>query len=119
MKYISLAALAMSLFVENLAMASDYFGVITGLGVGPGYDETCVGATSCVVVMVSSTHNEDKPECNTNGWSYAFDSGTDTGRSMLSIALAAEISKKEVYISGTGACDINETVEDLKYLYFF
>jgi uncharacterized membrane protein len=113
MKYRLLMLLGM--VISNPLIASTYNGVITGIGVGPHYDASCSGATSCAVIMVDSSHT--KAECNSNSWSFAFDASTDTGKNILSLALAAEMSKQIVVIGGTGLCTIQGSIEDLKYLY--
>jgi hypothetical protein len=116
MKYVELSLLIFSLLISNLAMATEYRGVITGIGAGSAYDTHCVGEDSCVVVKVASTHT--KAGCNSNSWDFAFNSSSDTGKNTLSLVLAAELSKRLVVIGGTGLCDLNPTVEDLRYIYY-
>ncbi len=111
-----LAILSSLFFGTNFSYATNYTGVITGVGVGASYDSACTGTDSCAVVKVSSSH--EKAGCNKNSWDFVFDTSTDTGRNTLSVVLAAEISQREVVIGGTGLCDMHSITEDLMHVYY-
>ena len=116
MKNFRLAVLTLSLFLASSVMATEYRGIITGVGLGPTYDAACIGDDSCVVIKVASNH--EKAGCNSNSWDFVFNSSTDTGKNTLSVVLAAEMSKRTVVIGGTGLCKLFPSTEDLTYIYY-
>jgi len=110
-----IALYLVGLLLSNIALAGEYSGTITGIGVGQYYDDKCAGSNSCVVIMVENHH--PKSGCRTDSWAYAFDASTDTGKNTLSLVLAAELSGQKVVIGGTGQCTVKASSEDVKYIY--
>lgn len=54
--------------------------------------------------------------CATSGWHYSFDATTGEGKSLLSILLAAQLSKQAIAIGGKGTCS-SPGSEDLRHAY--
>ncbi len=55
--------------------------------------------------------------CATQAWKYSFDATTQEGRNILSILLAAQVSKQNVTIEGKGTCSLSSSSEDLRHVY--
>ena len=55
--------------------------------------------------------------CSTSGWHYSFIGTTDEGKNLLSILLAAQLSKQNVTLGGKGTCDVAAASEDLRHVY--
>ncbi len=55
--------------------------------------------------------------CSTSGWHYTFDGSTSEGKNMLSIILAAQVSKQMITIGGKGTCTLANGSEDLRHVY--
>jgi hypothetical protein len=58
-----------------------------------------------------------QPDCATSGWKFSFDGTTVEGRNMLSIMLAAQLSKQKIAIGGKGHCSVSSASEDLRHVY--
>lgn len=115
MKYIHIFLLFFLSLCSLQTEAGQFKGQIKSIGVGKHYDAYCANSTACVVVMVDSTYN--KTSCNTDSWTFAFDSSTETGKNTLAMVMAAKASGQEVVIGGTGTCTVKSTSEDLNYFY--
>ena len=55
--------------------------------------------------------------CSTSGWHYTFDGSTTEGKNVLSIILAAQLSKQTITIGGKGVCTLAGGSEDLRHVY--
>ena len=55
--------------------------------------------------------------CATQEWKYTFDATTIEGRNILSLLLAAQLSKQEVVIGGKGTCSLSSSSEDLRHVF--
>ena len=51
------------------------------------------------------------------GWVYTFNGVELEGKNLLSILLAAQISKSTVTIAGQGSCNLAASSEDLRHVY--
>ncbi len=61
-----------------------------------------------------------RKDCQTHSvWNYVFDGTTDAGKLMVSIALAAHFSKKEVVVESNPStnCDLRSGFETIEYIY--
>jgi hypothetical protein len=56
-------------------------------------------------------------ECSKSGWHYTFDGVTSEGKNILSIILAAQLSKTSITIGGKGTCLLAGGSEDLRHVY--
>ena len=95
------------LFLSCTANAAD-----TGL---TKIKEILVGSNFGTKVLLELT-NKPQPAagCNNNPrYSYVFDGGTNAGKILLSVALAAHAAQKDVYISGADLCNLFGGVEDM------
>lgn len=55
--------------------------------------------------------------CATPGWHYTFNGTTPEGKNILSILLAAQISKQTITIGGKGVCTLASGTEDIRHAY--
>jgi hypothetical protein len=55
--------------------------------------------------------------CATTGWHYTFNGATPEGKNILSILLAAQLSKQMITIGGKGVCTLAGGSEDLRHVY--
>jgi hypothetical protein len=55
--------------------------------------------------------------CSTSEWHYTFDGSTSEGKNLLSIILAAQLSKQTVTVGGKGTCTLASGSEDLRHVY--
>tara|TARA_R110001599_G_scaffold249359_1_gene449224 strand:- start:12082 stop:12417 length:336 start_codon:yes stop_codon:yes gene_type:complete len=58
-----------------------------------------------------------QPVCATSSWRFSFDGTTIEGRNMLSIMLAAQVSKQKIAIGGKGYCSVSSASEDVRHVY--
>ena len=87
---------------------STYTGEITRIHAGPS-----VGTK---VYLTLETDQNNKSSCSTNtSYNYVFDTAANGGESVLSMALTAYTSGKEVNIGGYQTCNLSGNTEDLKY----
>jgi hypothetical protein len=69
-----------------------------------------------VYIKTSSTPTT-RPSCsNQNAWHFALSLDTAWGRTVYAMLLAAKAAGTTVWISGTGACSTDTSVEDLRAL---
>jgi hypothetical protein len=69
------------------------------------------------VCHVSVNGSPTQPACVAQDWKYSFDGTTDEGKNILSILLAAQMSKQAVTIGGKGTCLLIGGTEDLRHVY--
>jgi hypothetical protein len=69
------------------------------------------------VCQVSMNGAVNLATCATSGWHYTFDGTTAEGKNMLSIILAAQLSKQLITIGGKGNCALLGSSEDLRHVY--
>lgn len=95
------------LMFGNPAFASDVTTKILGVLAGEAYGN--------VVFLKLAASPTTVPSCQTNTqYSYAFDATTPAGKISLSIALTAQASGKDVYLSGFNSCAVWSGVESLR-----
>jgi len=101
---------SVALAFSTAATAGYYTGKIQTLEFGPLYGD--------VIYVALSKASIDKPGCvtNSNGYYFAFDSGTKIGEKIFSTLLAAQRSDSEVRIRGTGTCTVSPEVEDIYWI---
>ena len=64
---------------------------------------------------------DSRPTCLQTGYSatLAFDTNTAGGKSIMSVALAAQASGKKIYAVGSGTCDTYGVMEDWNWGYIY
>lgn len=96
-------------FAFSGALAGTAQGTITKLHTGPVY-----GTVFFVTVSAAST---SMPACKTNPYfSFAFDSGTPSGKNTLALLMLAYTAGKSVTISGENRCSQYGDTEDLRWV---
>lgn len=103
--------IATAAFVLSAQVSAGYYvGKIQQMEFGPLYGD--------IVYVALPKASTDKPACvtNSNGYYFAFDSGTKIGEKLFSTLLAAQRSAAEVSLSGTGACTFNPGIEDIRWI---
>lgn len=103
------------LFLTGLLVCSNALGSdvrptkIAKILVGASYGNT--------VFITTKDKPAARPECHTNRWyDFSFDGTTETGKMMLSVALAAYSAQKNVWVSGFNRCTQYNGVEDLNHI---
>ena len=82
---------------------------ITGILVGPAYGDK--------VFLTINPIPDDRVACNTNNeYTYVFNASTESGKIYLSVALAAHMAGKNVWLKGDDYCSIHTTVENLAHI---
>lgn len=69
------------------------------------------------VCQVELNDSKSAAACATSNWHYTFDGATVEGQNVLSIILAAQLSKQRLYIGGKGTCTLTGSSEDLRHVY--
>jgi hypothetical protein len=77
----------------------------------------CHDASVSHVCHVSMNGTVNLAACVTSGWHYSFVGTTAEGKNMLSIILAAQLSKQLITIGGKGTCTVAGGSEDLRHVY--
>jgi hypothetical protein len=92
---------------------------IKNLGAGPYYDSICSSGT-CVFIKIEQTVN-GRPYCASNqGWDFALDTSTASGKATYALLLTAYTTGQIVNVSGSNACSISSSglVENLYFVNF-
>jgi hypothetical protein len=75
------------------------------------------GNVYLMVTPSASAPGQTPPPCSANtGWQTVFSSTTPAGQAMLSMAIAAKMSKTPVRLIGNGTCSIHPAVEGTSYI---
>ena len=75
------------------------------------------GITDVCQVAVNGTVSSHPCIANGLGWVYTLDGTNENGKNLLSILLAAQVSRSVVTIGGTGVCNLVGSSEDLRHVY--
>jgi hypothetical protein len=109
MKKLSIVVCSLLAAVGQSASASEVLTTkIVGVLAGDVYGN--------VVFLKLATQPSNIPSCQNNVYAYAFDSTTAAGKVMLSIALTAQATGKDVYVNGWDACNHYGSVESLRQI---
>ena len=74
------------------------------------------GSANQLFLILENDQN-NKPACANNAsYDYVFDPSTEHGKARLTIALAAYVAGKEVYLGGSQTCSFYSNVEDLLWI---
>jgi hypothetical protein len=68
----------------------------------------------CQIQVNGNVRNET---CGTSSWKFSFDAANPEGKNILSILLAAQMSKQQITLGGTGSCSFAGGSEDLRHAY--
>jgi hypothetical protein len=102
--------LCQGLLIASVSTAGDMSGVIKEVHLGPVYGTT-------VFLRLEGAVTTPQPGCKVDSsYQFAFDSNTATGRALLAVALAAQVSAQPVKVNGYNQCTHFNTVEDLRWL---
>lgn len=88
---------------------------IKNLGAGPYYDGICSSGT-CVFVKIEQTVS-GRPSCASNqGWDFALDTSTASGRATYALLLSAYAAGQTINVAGSNTCSISSSgVENLYF----
>ena len=84
---------------------------------GPVGKIICHAASTSSLCRVSVNGEVEGESCATSGWDYTFDGATPEGKNLLSMLLAAHVSRQVVGISGTGTCTLSPDSENMQFIY--
>lgn len=74
------------------------------------------GTTAVCQVQVNGAISQELP-CASTPWKYTFNGTTAEGRNILSILLAAQVSRSTVSIEGLNQCNLVPQSEDLRHVF--
>lgn len=77
----------------------------------------CHEAAISSVCQISVNGTPPGLPCASSSWRYTMDGTTTEGRNMLSILLAAQVSRQQITIGGKGACTLSGASEDIRHVY--
>ncbi|MCW8091863.1 hypothetical protein [Alteromonas sp. ASW11-130] len=104
MKFKVLSLLALS----PIVWATPQEGTVIKMEFGP--------ATGATIHVDMSFNNSTPCANNSNGYDYSFNINTEIGKTMFATFLAAQRSKSNIKVSGTGNCGINSNTEDIRWI---
>ncbi|WP_277373649.1 hypothetical protein [Pseudomonas sp. AA-38] len=77
----------------------------------------CHAGNVSPLCQVSLNGSPNLAACATSSWHYTFDGSTSEGKNLLSIILAAQVSRQTISIGGKGTCALSNGSEDLRHAY--
>lgn len=103
-------------FLSIFVVLAIWCGSASAASTGTIYRMVC-HTTGTPVCQVSMNGTPSVAACSTSGWHYTFDATSAEGKNIVSIILAAQLSKQTITIGGKGTCLLANGSEDLQHVY--